>query len=444
MTVGVPAVAAYNKSLDERETWTPMAVVTPAQTQAVSRRSRLSPYAPATGYLALSVAVGGLAGATALAAQLHLLPAGFEARMAGFHPSAMLLFVGIPAFLGAFGRLFLTHDLMRGGVKALPWLDGAALAAMLMALLMFLSGAAHAELSGMCLWSLGAVLMSASTVAIICDSRAGAGLIAPRGQERVSGLVPFSLFVWTQLCAALGLLLTAPVLAAGATRELLGASGVMPRFEMPATLIVLVAAFGLAARVFDTIAPVGQKLKAMAVAIIATVAIGGPVLWGRMAFVHANPASVQQAGTILAAVAAITFTGIWIRALWRQTVTLRVALDVPVLWVSGFFVLLAAGWMGSGVHTAVLNGAVFVLFGGFYAWLNEETKGRYSRIFARVQFGLMFFGVLASESNTGLGQALGGAAMAISLWVLAFVLLSVLSAGRKAASGHVVMREIRR
>lgn len=262
-----------------------MAVVTPAQTQAVSRRSRLSPYAPATGYLALSVAVGGLAGATALAAQLHLLPAGFEARMAGFHPSAMLLFVGIPAFLGAFGRLFLTHDLMRGGVKALPWLDGAALAAMLMALLMFLSGAAHAELSGMCLWSLGAVLMSASTVAIICDSRAGAGLIAPRGQERVSGLVPFSLFVWTQLCAALGLLLTAPVLAAGATRELLGASGVMPRFEMPATLIVLVAAFGLAARVFDTIAPVGQKLKAMAVAIIATVAIGGPVLWGRMAFV---------------------------------------------------------------------------------------------------------------------------------------------------------------
>ncbi|NHN92171.1 hypothetical protein [Acetobacter sicerae] len=421
-----------------------MAVVTSAQTQAVSRRSGLSPYAAAAGYLALSVTVGGLAGAVALASQLHVLPAGLEARMADFHPSAMLLFVGIPAFLGAFGRLFLARDLMPGGVRELPFLDGAALAVMLMALLMFLSGASQADMFGMGLWSIGAILMSASTLAIICDSRAGAGIVAPRGQERVSGLVPFSLFVWTQLCAALGLLLAAPVLAAGATRALLGASDVMPRFEMPATLIVLVSAFGLAARVFDGIAPVGQKLKAVAVAVLAVVAIGGPAVWDRLAFVHADPAYAQKVGTFLAAVAAIAFTGIWIRALWRQAVTLRVAIDVPVLWVSGFFVLLAAGWMGSGVHTAVLNGAVFVLFGGFYAWLNDLTKGHYSRNSARVQFGLMFFGVLVSDSNTGLGQALGGAAMAVSLGVLAFVLLDVLSAGRKVAAGEVAMQEIRR
>lgn len=421
-----------------------MAVVTPAQTQSVSRRSGLSPYAAAAGYLALSVTVGGLAGAVALASQLHVLPAGLETRMATFHPSAMLLFVGVPAFLGAFGRLFLARDLMSGGVKGLPLLDGGALTVMLLALLMFLSGVLQGDLFGMGLWSVGAILMSASTLAIICDSRAGAGIVAPRGQERGSGLVPFSLFVWTQLCAAIGLLLAAPVLAAGATRELLGASGVMPHFEMPATLIVLVSAFGLAARVFDGIAPVGQKLKAGAVAVIATVAIGGPAVWDRMAFVHAGPACVQKVGTILAAVAAIAFAGIWIRALWRQAVTVRAAIDVPVLWVSGFFVLLAAGWMGSGVHTAVLNGAVFVLFGGFYAWLNDVTNGHYSRNFARAQFGLMFFGVLASDSNTGLGQALGGAAMAASLDVLAFVLLNVLSAGRKATSGNVAMQEIRR
>ncbi|BCK75612.1 cytochrome c oxidase subunit 1 [Acetobacter aceti NRIC 0242] len=421
-----------------------MAVVTPAQTQSVNHRSGLSPYAAAAGYLALSVTVGGLAGAVALASQLHVLPAGLEARMAAFHPTAMLLFVGVPAFLGAFGRLFLARDLMSGGVKGLPLLDSGALTVMLLALLMFLSSVSQGDLFGMGLWSVGAILMSASTLAIICDSRAGAGIVAPRGQERVSGLMPFSLFVWTQLCATIGLLLVAPVLAAGATRELLGASDVMPHFEMPATLIVLVSAFGLAARVFDGIAPVGQKLKAGAVAVIATVAIGGPALWDRMAFVHADPACVQKVGTILAAVAAVAFAGIWIRALWRQAVTVRVAIDVPVLWVSGFFVLLAAGWMGSGVHTAVLNGAVFVLFGGFYAWLNDVTNGHYSRNSARAQFGLMFFGVLASDSNTGLGQALGGAAMAVSLGVLAFVLLNVLSAGKKAASGNVAMQEIRR
>ncbi|MCH4091315.1 hypothetical protein [Acetobacter sp.] len=421
-----------------------MAVVTPAQNQAHSRPGQLSPHV-AAGYLALSVTVGGLAGAAALAGQLHLLPAGLEARMAGFHPSAMLLFVGISAFLGAFGRLFLARDLMTGGVKALPLLDGAALVAMLVALLMFLSGVSHGDLIGMSVWSVGAVLMAVSTLTLISDSRAGVGIIAPRGQERVDGLLPFSLFVWTQLCAAVGLLLTAPVLAAGATRELFGASGVMPHFEMPVTLIVLVSAFGLAAKVFDGIAPVGKALKAVAVTVIAIVAIGGPVLWDRLAFVHADPASAQKAGAVLAAVASIAFTGVWIRTLWRQAVTLRVAIDVPVLWVSGFFVLLAAGWMGSGVHTAVLNGAVFVLFGGFYAWLGDVTKGHYSRNFARMQFGLMFLGVLASESNTGLGQALGGAAMAVSLWVMAFVLLSVLSASRKVVSGNVVMlREVRR
>lgn len=169
-----------------------------------------------------------------------------------------------------------------------------------------------------------------------------------------------------------------------------------------------------------------------------------PCGWNASAKARVDSRDLVLPVLFLLARGSIAFTGIWIRALWRQAVTLRVAIDVPVLWVSGFFVLLAAGWMGSGVHTAVLNGAVFVLFGGFYAWLNDLTKGHYSRNSARVQFGLMFFGVLVSDSNTGLGQALGGAAMAVSLGVLAFVLLDVLSAGRKVAAGDVAMQEIRR
>ncbi|NHN87788.1 heme-copper oxidase family protein [Acetobacter conturbans] len=397
-----------------------MALLTSAPNKTTGNHA-LFPSFAVGGYLALSSVVGLIAGTGAILRQVDVLPPALAERIATFHPYAMLLFVGVPAFLGVFGRLFLPRDLKVADVAGLARIDGMALGFMLASLIAFLVCGSVA--TGLGLWSAGAVLLSLATLLSIFNARSGAGVVPPRGQDRAETATPFSVFVWTQLCAATGILIVAPVLAAGVTRELLGWSGDMPSFEKPLTLIVLVAAFGLAVRIFDAATVLGRKARIVAIAVTAFAADGGAVFWARSAFIHAAPADTALMGTGLAVVASAAFAGLWLQTLWR----VKARISVPVLWVSGFFVLLAAGWAGSGVHTAVLNGAVFVLFGGFYCWVNDVTGGRYAQNLARAQFVLMFSGVLLSAAGASpVLQAAGGAVMVASLLVLASVLVSMM------------------
>ncbi len=401
--------------------------------------------------LTLAVAVGSIAGVTGILQEARLLPDALTSEATRFHPVAMLLFVAVPAFLGGFGRLFLSRDLAdptqrNGGLARLPILDALSIGMMTVSLLAFIAGgsAGPAAAAGLLLWSIGAILLATTTVATILDSRAGPGRVAPRGQIGTVRSAPLSLFAWTQFFAAIGLLFAAPVMAASATRAVFAHSGdagaMLSAFSMPVTLVVLVSAFGLAARIFDSAAPLTARSRLATAALAGVTADGGAVLWARGILTHQTQSTITLAGTCLAAVASLAFAGLWIRALWRQTVPMRNRVGVPVLWVSGFFVFLAAGWgvqmsSGRGLHAAVLSGAVFVLFGAFYNWLETVSEGRYPAGAARLQFGLLFAGAVLSAAGGpvihGPVQIAGDIAMAASLAVFMIVL-----AGATRQYGH--------
>ena len=418
-----------------------MAVLNTAPVNTVAASAKRSRALVVTGYLTLCATVGMIAGICALLERAEILPPELASRVTVFHPYAMLLFVGVPAFLGLFGRLFLPLALNASEARGLPKLDGVALTFLLTSLTVFLTGVAgHASVGlGLALWSVGAVLVACVTLATILDVRAGAGIVLPRGQMHQKPTVaPFSVFVWTQLCAAFGLLLVAPVIAAAATKSLLGYSVTMPAFELPVSLIILVAATGLATRVFDAVAPLGANARKAAVCVGALATIGGSTVWAHATVTHEVQSTVVAVEMGLAVLVSMTFAAIWGRALWCA----KAALSVPVLWMSGFFILLVAGWISSGIHTAVLNGAVFAMFGGFYSWLDDVTGSRYSRRAAQVQFLLMFVGVILGASASGLLQAVGGAMMVSSLLVLASILFSLLRRNEPASAR--VLQEIRR
>ncbi|NHO31496.1 heme-copper oxidase family protein [Acetobacter fallax] len=402
-----------------------------------------------TASLSLAVAVGSIAGISGILQEAGVLSDGLTRQMAWFHPVAMLLFVAVPAFLGGFGRLFLARDLAdpmleNGGLARLSRLDAASLSLLLLSLLTFIAGGGAASLvaTGLLLWSAGAILLATSTVTTILDSRARSGCVVSRGQVRSGAVPPFSLFTWTQLFAATSLLFVAPVLAASATHAFFGQAGienVLPSFSMPVTLIVLVAAFGLAARIFDSVAPLSSRIRLTAAAIAGLASDGGAVIWARGLFAHQPQFLITLAGTGLAAAMSLIFAGLWVRALWHQTVSVRTRAGVPVLWASAFFVLLAAGWgvqmsSGQGLHAAVLSGAVFVLFGAFYNWLETASEGRYSVGLARLQFGLLFAGAILSAagglSARGPVQMTGDVAMAGSLAIFVAVIAGAMKRHR--------------
>lgn len=381
--------------------------------------------APVTGYLGLSATVGSVAGAGALLGRMHLLSPLLSARLEAFHPLAMLLFVGVPGFLGVFGRLFLTRDLCPGRsllspLRGVSGLDGVALSLMLASFIAFLAWGYPALALG--LWALGSVLMAAITVATILDSRAGAGVVPPAGMTRTADKPVFSVFVWSQLAASIGVLVTAPILGAAVTRGPADSTvSVVQSLSLPLTLVVLVAALGLAARIFEVVAPVERRTTLAAGLLMGLAADGGAAFWARSAVTHGSPALLHEVGNGLAATVALAFTLMWVRTLWRRPVGLTGAAGVPVLWMSAFFILLGAGW-GGGVHGAVLNGVVFALFGSFYCWMNEFLGAGYPRTLARVQCGLMLAGALVLSSPSAFAQMGGGLMMAFSLPVLVAVI----------------------
>lgn len=395
--------------------------------------------------IGLAVGVGIIAGVAGLLQQAGVLPDALNRQAVWFHPVAMLLFVAVPAFLGGFGRLFLARELAdstqdNGGLASLPRMDAISLVLMLTSLAIFISGKGteNSVAAGLLVWSLGAVLQATAIITIILDSCARAGSVALRGYDKHPQVAAFSLLVWTQLFAATGLLFAAPVLAASATRALLGFSGmesIFSSFAMPVTLIVLVAAFGLAAQIFDSAVPPSARSRLIAAAVAGITADGGAVVWARGIFAHQPQSMIMLGVSCLAFVASLAFAGLWMRTLWCRTVSLHKRAGVPLLWVSAFFVLLAGGWCmemksGQGLHTAVLSGAVFVLFGAFYSWLETASDTRYSTGLARFQFALLFAGALLSAAGGVVAhspiQIAGDAAMAVSLGVFLAVLVSAL------------------
>lgn len=419
-----------------------MAVSTSSAERTFSRNGGV-PSPVVAGYLLLAAGVSGLAGLSMLLQQIGLLPDDLAQAIARFHPTAMLLLVGVPAFLGGFGRLFLTQDLIGASSSAnrlVKPFDVVALGLIALSLPIFLAASGTVAPFGVLVWCAGAALLGTTTLGVVLDSHAGPGVVAPRGDDHPVMLAPFSIFVWTQLLAACGLLFVAPVLAASATHALINGGQTIISFAPPLTLIVLVAAFGMAARLFEALAPTTDRARHLAVAVSAIAAVGGPVLWAQANLAHVSQAVTVTESNVLAAMASIVFTFIWVSALWRRKVALGAQPGVPVLWASGFFVLLAAGWAGQGVHMAVLNGAAFVLFGALYGWIDAWTEGRYPARLAQIQFALMFFGVVLAGGSDVM-KTLGGGLMVASLIMLAAVLLGTM---RNATSARMTSQEIGR
>lgn len=430
-----------------RKTYVTMPVMTPVPSGSASVPSRV----PAGGMppvsavsLSLAVTMGGVAGLVGILQEAGLF-SGLAGRQAGvFHAVAMLLFVTVPALTGGFGRLFLMRDLP--GAAGLPRLDLAAMAFILASLLVLLVGNVPA---GLLLWSVGAVLLSAGTLALILNSRSGPGCVAVRGSSVQPLKRPFSLFVWTQFFAAAGLILAAPVMAAAMTKTLWGLPDngeVLRTIVLPLSLVVLVAAAGLATRVFETLAPLGKAERLTGMVSAGLAAAGGAVLWDHNLFVHDTAFSAMSVAG-LEAVVSVVFAGLWMKVLWQRKVAAGGVAGLPVLWVSAFFVLLVAGWAvqitgGHGLHEAVLSGTMFVLFGAFYTWLERDAGLHCPARLVQVQFWLLFAGTVLS-AGPGVIRLAGDAAMVVSLLVFGAALISAMRTLMAEVSALVAKGEAR-
>ncbi|MBO1358474.1 hypothetical protein J2D73_01495 [Acetobacter sacchari] len=410
----------------------------------------------AVGYVVFSCAVGAAAGAAALASQFGLLPSDLAKKAGHAHSIAMVLYVALPALLGGFGALLAPAELRRGvGASAIcARLLSLSLVLMIASLLLFF-GAAGAATSvwGGLVWCLGAVVMATSVLSRILDSRTSV-VSGERGSAH-----RFSLFLWTQVAAAAGLLFSVPVLAAGLTRALVSGastSDVLTSFEMPTMIVVLVAALGLASRAFEPAAGQDDDRRGSALesnvgrAVAVAAGVGGPVIWAHAMMTHQALAPVVSFETGLAALCSLTFGALWMSRLWRRAVSFAGRGGVQLLWTSGFFVVLLSGWTvgvaeGDSVHAAVLSASALALFGAFYGWL--DSAGRwYPAVAARFQFLFMFagsiLGNLAVSHAGGALQIVSGVAFGLSLLALVVVALGVFL-GERSTDGATIAQVAR-
>lgn len=359
-------------------------------------------------YFGLAMMAGLAGGALAFLISRHGSDA-HQSVNALIHGYLLELFVIPVALLGGLGRWLIPARLDVRGM-ATPRLDRGSwvvltAAAFLLALGDRLGPVAIALSLG--LWSVGAVGMASGTIITVLN-------------ERHTTFRDLSLFIWSQLLASCTVILSAPLLAGALTRPLLHGfvstqllAQLLGAFHLPLLGLALVSAFGAAA---DNLWRRNRAAQPVIVALCAVIAVGGPLLWAHDLLTGGGSSAWLEIVTLAAP--AIGVMALWCRLLWRESF----AFTWPAIWSCGALLLLSAGWglrlMPAGdaaAHSAVLFGAMFAVFAGYYSWLQTTSRLHIPRWFGLLHFSLCAIGTVCSLWPLVTLNRVGEGAMGLSL-----------------------------
>lgn len=349
------------------------------QTQSSSVASRPTQWADGALFFALAIIAGLAGGLLGLFSEPH---AGVSEPIAFRHGVLLDYFVVPVALLGGVGRWMLPRSI-GARAMALPALDRICALGFLAAIIMLVAGGAHLApvmdrvMIGVALavWAVAMFTLSLGTIVTVLEERRG-------------GFRALSTFVWSQLLAASVMILTTPLMLAEVTRFLLrggapeGAfTALLTAFHFPILAVTLILALGTTAPGVASIALTSGhdegeagRMALPVTALFAIVAVIGPLLWAHDFLHHTTPSFTVEIFSL--ALPSMGIVALICARLWSSRIV-----SSPVVWWSvGTLVFCSAGWgfrfalPSMGVdHAAVLFGALFAVFAGFYAWLDSQA-----------------------------------------------------------------------
>jgi cytochrome c oxidase subunit 1 len=405
-----------------------------------------------TAFILLAV-VAGLIGA-GLSLWLRV-PAGPVAAVASWraialqHGSILLFFSVLPALLGGFGNWFVplqigAHDTAFPRLAVLSFCLTAA--GLVLTLGGLLAGASSLVLLlALHVSALAILLCAANLVATILNLRAPG-----------MGLGDMPLFAWSQLIASCLAITALPMLTAAVT--VLAVRGVPPVVPLqhlfrvlgyPGFCIMILPGFGVISEIVATLG--GRPLvgRRFAIGAMAVLALAGFLVWAERLL--RGGALLPDAGgslpTLAIVLPALAMSGCWIVTLW-QAPTLRLLRQTPGLFAVGFILVLSSGSLAALVgpgpgtpgpgsvplHDVLSCGAVFAMFAGFYYWIGKMTGRSYPEPLGRLQFWLLFAGILLSMLPSAILAAAGAALTVLSLAVFALIVVVTLTRRRPVPS----------